>query len=104
MRTGKPATEPQLLRGSLIVLKRKCGKPNCACASRGPHETPALSYSLKGRTRILTLVPEDVTAVRAAVDRYRRAVAQLDRQALRGLVSLERRLASARGAARRRRG
>ncbi len=93
--------EPHLLRGSVITLKRKCGKRNCACVSRDLHETPALSFSVDGRTRILTLTPTDVPAIRVAVDRYRRAVAELDKEAMRGLVRLERRLQLARRTARR---
>jgi hypothetical protein len=49
---------PRVLPGSLITLRRKCGKANCRCASGTPHETPALSYSVAGRTRILTLSAE----------------------------------------------
>ncbi len=59
--TGRRA--PRLLRGSLITLRRRCGKPNCPCAEGVPHETPALSYSLQGRTRTVTLRVEDLPAV-----------------------------------------
>lgn len=33
------------LRGSLITLRRRCGKPNCHCATGQPHSTPARSFS-----------------------------------------------------------
>jgi hypothetical protein len=37
---------PQLPRGSLVTLRRRCGKPSCRCADgERLHETPALSYS-----------------------------------------------------------
>jgi hypothetical protein len=72
---------PRVLPGSLITLRRKCGKAGCRCPSGEPHETPALSYSVGGRTRMLTLRAEEVPAVAAAVARYRRAVGDLEAEA-----------------------
>jgi len=32
---------PRLLRGSVVVRRRRCGKPNCRCAdSQQLHEAP----------------------------------------------------------------
>lgn len=73
--------DPRVLPGSLITLRRKCGKAGCRCATGSPHETPALSYSVAGRTKMLTLTPEEVPAVAAAVARYRKAVSELETQA-----------------------
>lgn len=72
---------PRVLPGSLITLRRKCGKASCRCATGAPHETPALSYSVGGRTKMLTLTAEEVPAVAAAVARYRKAVTDLEAQA-----------------------
>ena len=66
----KTSAAPWLLRGSLIVLRRRCGKPACHCAKGLPHATPALSFSQRGKTRILTLRPAQLAAVRAALRRY----------------------------------
>lgn len=74
-----------LLRGSLITLRRKCGKPTCSCADGEMHATPALSYSVKGKTRILTLRRADVPAVKRALINYRMAVAELEKKALAGI-------------------
>ncbi len=90
--TKQPPTEPLLLRGSLIVLRRKCGKPSCACAQGAPHETPALSLSRRNVTHILTLRPHDLPEVRAALRRYRQAVQALDRRALAGVKRLGQRI------------
>lgn len=79
-----------LLRGSLITLKRKCGKPSCHCATGEPHETPALSTSIDGVTQIITLSPEDIPQVRQALRRYQKAKAELDRRVKRGLTVLRR--------------
>jgi hypothetical protein len=74
-----------LIRGSLITLKRKCGKPTCACADGEPHTTPALSYSVKGRTHILTLRSSDVPTIRQALNNYKGAVAELEKKAISGI-------------------
>ena len=79
----------ELLRGSLITLRRRCGKKNCHCLQDQPHETPALSYSQAGKTRILTLPSNLVPLVRAAVQRYQRARTALEKQGNTGLRQLE---------------
>ena len=90
MKTLQPLAPARLLRGSLIVLRRRCGKPACHCAQGSPHTTPALSYSDQGKTRIITLRPADLPEVRAALRRYHQAQTQLERQAAAGLRQLTR--------------
>lgn len=80
--------KPILMRGSIVVLRRKCGKTNCHCAQGEPHETWALSYSLKGRTKMLTLRPKDLPLVKAALTRYEKALTKLNQEALKGIESL----------------
>ncbi|MDA8302603.1 MAG: hypothetical protein M0005_13945 [Actinomycetota bacterium] len=84
---------PRVLPGTLITLRRRCGKPTCRCARGAPHETPALSYSVGGRSKMLTLRPEEVKLVGAAVGRYRKAVEGLQAEAY---AELERFVAGAR--------
>lgn len=90
----KKQAEPRVLRGSLIVLKRRCGKPNCRCAGGEPHQTPALSYSVRGVTRMVSLRPEHVAVVKAALGRYRRELARLEHDALAGIAALRRTMAT----------
>jgi len=85
---------PRLVRGSLITLRRRCGRPNCRCATGDPHETPALSYSLNGRTQTVTLTPEDIGPVTASLKRYAAAKEQLETEALAGIESLRARRAA----------
>ena len=80
--------QPRVLPGSLITLRRKCGKAGCRCATGVPHETPALSYSVGGRTKMLTLRAEELPAVAAAVARYRGAVNALEAEARAELAAL----------------
>ncbi|MGH9071731.1 MAG: DUF6788 family protein [Acidimicrobiales bacterium] len=99
-RGSKSAPEPQMLRGNLFVMRRRCGKPNCRCAAGEPHESPALAYPRAGHTGTMTLSAADVASVRAALGRYQRAKAALDAEAARGLAALGRRKAAASRAAR----
>ena len=92
---------PRVLPGSLITLRRKCGKPSCRCATGSAHETPALSYSVGGRTKMLTLSAEEVPAVAAAVARYRKAVKALEAEARAELTDLLARVEARRGSQRR---
>jgi len=74
-----------LIRGSLITLKRKCGKPTCSCVDGEPHTTPALSYSVQGKTRILTLRSCDVPTIKRALVNYKAAAAELEKKAISGI-------------------
>jgi hypothetical protein len=91
---------PSVLRGSLIRLRRKCGKPNCRCFQGKPHASPALSYSQRGTTKILTLPPNQVPQVRTALKRYHQNQQRLERQADAGLRQLARQLRQSRKATR----
>lgn len=88
---------PRVLPGTLITLRRRCGKPTCHCASGDLHETPALSYSLNGRSKMLTLRPDEVKVVGQAVARYRKAVGELEREAYAELATLLTTLKARRG-------
>lgn len=98
---AKPGGRGPILRGSFYTLRRKCGKPSCRCMAGSLHATPALSYSLGGATRLLTLRPQDVPEVKAALKRYRQALSALDREALAGIRALKRRIADHRAEAKR---
>ncbi len=47
-----------VIRGTLLVRKRKCGKANCRCAQGEGHESLFLVISENGRTRQF-FVPKD---------------------------------------------
>lgn len=96
-RRRSPETEKlSLLRGKLFVLRRKCGKPTCRCATGEAHETPALAYPVAGRTNTITLAHADLREVRAALARYEAARAELDAAADAGIAELRQAMASAR--------
>ena len=96
-----PARRPQddhplILKGSLFSFVRRCGKPNCACATGEGHSSPALSYVQDGKTKTLTLTGADLGEVRAALARYAQARAELDAAAAAGIAALRASLAAKR--------
>ncbi|MGI8809345.1 MAG: DUF6788 family protein [Acidimicrobiales bacterium] len=96
---NRPARpEPFMVRGTLFTLRRRCGKPSCHCANESRHESPALAYPEGGRTKTMTLSPADVDEVRAALERYNAARAELDAGADAGVAALRSRLAQRRRA------
>jgi hypothetical protein len=62
-----------LMRGSLIAAKVKCGNPNCECAHGKKHEKVHLSVNLKGRTRTAYVGENRAPEVDALLSEYRRA-------------------------------
>lgn len=82
--------EGLMVRGSLLRLRRKCGKSNCRCAEGELHASWVLSYSLKGRTRMLLIPEAELTGVRKALARYRQDLHSLNAAALNGIKSLRR--------------
>jgi hypothetical protein len=45
----------ECIRGSLVVMKRVCGKLNCRCQKGQKHKAIYLSQSYKGKTRMFYL-------------------------------------------------
>jgi hypothetical protein len=42
------------IQASLIITKKRCGRPSCRCAREGPiHETALLTWKEEGKTRAL---------------------------------------------------
>jgi hypothetical protein len=81
-------SRPLVLRGSLTVFRRRCGKAACRCATGVPHESPALTFTEGGRTKTITLSAAEVDEVAAALARYEAAKDDLDAQAEAGLARL----------------
>ena len=97
MPTSSRPEELSLLRGSLTTFRRRCGKPNCHCATGEPHQNPALTYTEDGRTKTVIVKQAEVTEVAAALERYQQAKTALDEQADAGIAELRARKANRRG-------
>lgn len=65
--------DPGLLRASLVLYRRPCGKDSCRCAQdkRHWHASWYLGHCHKGKSETQYLPEEAVAEVRAWVERYR---------------------------------
>ncbi len=62
----------ELLKGTLLEVKRTCGKPDCKCAKGEKHVCYQLSASIEGRTRTRNVPRKYLTKVKHLTDNYRR--------------------------------
>jgi hypothetical protein len=82
MTPSGPTPFPRMIRGSVVVQRRRCGTPSCRCSDGEQlHESTVLSYSTAGRGKTLMLTPDQIERARTSVARYRAAQAKLDEQA-----------------------
>ena len=81
-----------MVQGSFYLLRRKCGKPNCRCATGELHATYVLTRSEQGKDRLYTVPKEQRAHVRkwaAEYRRYQRARAVLARRPARLLALVD---------------
>lgn len=64
-------SEP-MVRGSFYLLRRKCGKPNCRCATGEWHPVYVLTRSEQGKDRLYTIPKDQRAQVRKWAAEYRR--------------------------------
>ncbi len=62
-----------LMRGTIVEVGVKCGRPGCACAQGARHRKVHLSVNLQGRTRGCYLGREREAAVAPLIAEYERA-------------------------------
>lgn len=98
MSTSARARFPRMIRGSVVVQRRRCGTTTCRCADgERLHESTVLSYSEQGRNKTVMLAAVEVEKARAAVGRYRAARAKLEDEGNAGLAELLARRVATRG-------
>jgi len=84
-----------LRSGSLVTLRRKCGKPNCRCATGEGHPATYLSTKQSGKTRMVYLSAICLKTVVQQARNYRRlrknrtALVKLARQSLQHIDRLQ---------------
>ena len=87
----------ELVKGSVYLLKTRCGNASCHCARpQGTlHSATVLSWSQCGKTRLRSLAAGDRARIRRLTEDYRRlrraraALIQIHRQILEGVDRLE---------------
>jgi uncharacterized protein DUF6788 len=77
--------EPGLVRGSLVEMRRQCGKGACACATDPArrHRSLYLGLSVRGQRRMLYIPPAWEPRVRRWTEHYaevREVLEELSRQ------------------------
>ncbi|MGH9044899.1 MAG: DUF6788 family protein [Acidimicrobiales bacterium] len=88
---------PEVVRGTVLVHRRKCGKANCRCANGEQlHESTVLSYKEGGKTKHLMLPAAEVGWVRQATERFRVAKARVENQGNAGLAEVIARISQTR--------
>ena len=60
------------MSGNLSLLRRKCGKPNCRCATGPLHASWVLTRSEAGKDRIYSVPKDQRAQVRCWALEYRR--------------------------------
>ena len=64
------ALSSEVIRGSLVVMRRVCGKPNCRCRKGRKHISLYLSRSCKGKTSMTYIPRKNEAGVKEASLRY----------------------------------
>ena len=60
------------VKGTVYEMARKCGKPSCACAQGELHRSTVLSWSHRGKTRLMSVSPERLIELRGKSEKYQR--------------------------------
>jgi len=94
-----------LMRGSVVELRRRCGKKNCICSTDPDARHPAtcLSVNVAGKTQLVYLRPEDEEWVREATAAYKQLWEMIDGLTKCELADLRRQIRERRRSRKRRR-
>jgi uncharacterized protein DUF6788 len=86
-------TQPGLLRGNLVELRRTCGKPTCRCTKNkaNRHHSLYLSLSRAGKRRMVYIPSDWEAEVRDWVGRYKQVREVLEKLSASCLLRLEKR-------------
>jgi len=95
---GRLATAAEFVRGSVVLMKRRCGRPGCrTCRAGGHHPTWVLTVSRHGKTRTVYLGSGRMAEARRLTGNYRRLLGLVEEIADLNLVLLLGRPRSAKG-------
>ena len=60
------------IRGSMVIMKRFCGKPNCRCQKGQKHKSAYLSQSQRGKTKMIYIPHHAVKKTAEHIKNYRK--------------------------------
>jgi len=61
-----------LVKGNVYEMVRKCGKPSCACTRGELHRSMVLSWSHRGKTRLMSIPSGRLAELRRKSEEYLR--------------------------------
>ncbi len=68
-----------VVRGSIYEMKRFCGKKNCICyKTNTPHKSLFLSFSYKGKTKLIPIKKEQIPGIKARINNYKELKAAIN--------------------------
>ena len=67
---GEMPRVEEILRGSIVVVKRYCGKTNCHCLKGFKHRSLYVSQSNKGESRLVYIPQRSEKEVRRLIRNY----------------------------------
>ena len=67
-----------IIKGSLVILKRTCGKPGCKCYKGEKHQSMYLSRSIKGKTAMTYIPKSNENYAKRCVKRYKNILKKLN--------------------------
>ena len=68
-----------VIKSSIIEMKRFCGKKNCKCAkTKIPHKSLFLSFKYKGKTKMIPIKKEQIPDIKARINDYKELKAAID--------------------------
>jgi hypothetical protein len=69
----------KIMRGSLVMIERTCGKPNCRCVKGRKHKSLYLSQYHKGSPRMIYIPKHAEEDARRMVGNYKKLKGILDK-------------------------
>ncbi len=68
-----------VIRGSIIEMKRLCGKENCRCAkTKIPHKSMFLSFKYEGKTQMIPIKKNQIPQLKLRIKDYKELKAAID--------------------------
>ncbi len=72
-----------VIKGSIIEMKRYCGKKNCKCIkTKTPHKSLFLSFKYKGKTKMIPIKKEQIPEIKSRISSYKELKSAIDELAM----------------------
>ena len=75
---GSMPKPEECIRGSLVIMNRFCGKPNCRCLRGQKHKSVYLSRSFKGKTKMIYISQVKVKKAAEQIKNYKKVKSVLN--------------------------